>query len=397
MLSWTIIWVMIIFQPVFEQSVSAFKYFDEALSFCCFVLGVMLQVKDGKLKIDKGNFTWLVWFSLFWIYGWLSSLFSGYRSLYISALSSFLSGKFFLLMIGCLCIFRDIKKEQIDYFLGIILRPTVIIYGVCVYLIQPVLENEYISVLEVSGKSVFLVSLIIWNWRGRKDMLYIILCMAYLIATGKAKAYGAIFIVIALAFWCNVIKKRVSLEVIATFGVMAAWLVWDKIYEYYIGGVMWGAPRAMLMKWGMVVANDRFPFGTGWGTFGSYYAVKYYSPIYIELGWNSIFDLSKDGGADLFLNDSFWPTIFTETGWIGFIFFGIMLLSIFSQMQKTWKIDKKVYLAGIIAFAYVMITTFESTAFAHSAVLQLAIVWAMTLNRSTEGGKKSSDARDMLL
>ena len=62
-----------------------------------------------------------------------------------------------------------------------------------------------------------------------------------------------------------------------------------------------------------LIANRSFPLGTGWGTFGSYYAAECYYPIYLLLGWNDRKYVSA------YYKDSYWPMVFCENGWIGFV------------------------------------------------------------------------------
>lgn len=65
-------------------------------------------------------------------------------------------------------------------------------------------------------------------------------------------------------------------------GVGAVCLIivaWKKIYYYYFIGASLFA-RSVMMQTGVKIANYYFPFGTEWGTFGSYYSEKYYSPVF---------------------------------------------------------------------------------------------------------------------
>lgn len=76
--------------------------------------------------------------------------------------------------------------------------------------------------------------------------------------------------------------------------------------------------RGALYGTAPVVATDFFPFGTGWGTFGSSPSRDiFYSPVYVAYGINNVWGGSPTHGV--FLIDTFWPKIIAEQGWIGFV------------------------------------------------------------------------------
>lgn len=78
-----------------------------------------------------------------------------------------------------------------------------------------------------------------------------------------------------------------------------------------------GVARIRLYIDGFGIAIDRFPFGAGFGRFGSATARAYYSPEYEGLGYRSVWGLGADSENGKFLTDTFWPSVFGEAGFIG--------------------------------------------------------------------------------
>ncbi|MBY4207234.1 hypothetical protein HQO44_12240 [Rhodococcus fascians] len=78
-----------------------------------------------------------------------------------------------------------------------------------------------------------------------------------------------------------------------------------------------GVARIRLYIDGFGIAIDRFPFGSGFGRFGSATARAYYSPEYEGLGYRNVWGLGADTENGRFLTDTFWPSVFGEAGFVG--------------------------------------------------------------------------------
>lgn len=63
------------------------------------------------------------------------------------------------------------------------------------------------------------------------------------------------------------------------------------------------SPRLILFKDGIKLMMEHFPFGTGFGSFGSSIAANYYSPIYERLGYQNNYGMSSEYSG--FLTDCF--------------------------------------------------------------------------------------------
>jgi hypothetical protein len=104
-------------------------------------------------------------------------------------------------------------------------------------------------------------------------------------------------------------------------------------YHDYIGK---GTPeaRTVLTLDSFAVAADHFPFGAGFGRFGSAVAQSNYSPEYVARGYPDIWGLGRTGEEGRFLTDTEWPAIIGETGFFGAIAFAMGLAGIFRAGRR---------------------------------------------------------------
>lgn len=83
------------------------------------------------------------------------------------------------------------------------------------------------------------------------------------------------------------------------------------------------AARAALTYTSFQVAKDHFPTGSGFATFGTHFSGVHYSPLYKKYGISKVYGLTKKDHS--FINDTQWPPILAETGFVGLIVFILLL------------------------------------------------------------------------
>ena len=149
--------------------------------------------------------------ALYNILGWMSSFEVGYTNIKVAIFSFFLANKFFISMIGIALIFIYSNLFDIIVCITNIIRPTLIAVGAWQILAHIISGIYEFNILELCAKTVFLISLIIMSWRGRRDYVYIVLGCLILLSTQKGKAYGAVFIILAVLIW--VIELLLRIEV----------------------------------------------------------------------------------------------------------------------------------------------------------------------------------------
>lgn len=358
----TIIAMLMIYQPVLEQIYQRAKWLDELAALFILLFGFVINKFKGKLTREECGI--LAGLFIYNIFGCISSFVHEYQNLTISLSAWYLANKFFMIMIGVyLCVIQSGKtiyislKKSSRVMLLSILFWQVIGGGIGL----PVFD-----VLSLIARVVAILGVILWDWRGRRDIVFFVISLLLFLSTRKAKAVGAIIVFIGVYLVVEVFQKRIQLSQIIIIGSVCIIALWKKIYYYYIYGAKVNYPRPALLYQGALLAKQYFPLGTGWGTFGSHFANVCYSPVYHIIGWNNMRDFSGEY-AVAFLTDVYWPGVYCETGWFGLIGLLVTLATIYSYIQKVYHHDKKMYMAGMFFLGYMMITTIESTAFSHPA------------------------------
>ncbi|EHN58193.1 hypothetical protein [Oenococcus kitaharae] len=95
------------------------------------------------------------------------------------------------------------------------------------------------------------------------------------------------------------------------------------------------SPRQVLMTGSIDLFRQYFPFGAGFATFGSPMAAQNYSPIYMNLGYNTLYGMGL-GGDKSFLSDNFFAELIGQFGFIGILIF----LALAINVVKTFRISQ---------------------------------------------------------
>lgn len=187
----------------------------------------------------------------------------------------------------------------------------------------------------------------------------ILLGLLVMCLTLRSKAMGFSAAVAIILLTMN--KGRIT-PVQLLLGLFFAVLVANgQFSNYYESGE---SARSLLTEGGFAVAQDYFPLGSGFATFGS--AVTgtegNYSPLYYRFGYNNVWGLAP--GYTFFISDTFWPTVVAQLGYVGAICYigavGITLKLIYDRYKKYGR-DATII---IVLFYLVICTTATSAIFA---------------------------------
>lgn len=140
------------------------------------------------------------------------------------------------------------------------------------------------------------------------------------------------------------------------------------------------AARTMLYLTGWDIGAKHFPLGAGFGRFGGYVSQLRYSPIYDEYGLSTTYGLSPE--APYYIQDTYWPHILGESGWLGITLVAGMLVLLWRSAMQVWAREADPWLRALAfgaAMALVEVVlesaaapVFEGTLFAYVTALPLA-------------------------
>ena len=151
----------------------------------------------------------------------------------------------------------------------------------------------------------------------------VLLVLAGMLAP-KFKFIGEVVCFLAMLFY---VKERLNFKsaktavYVAILMTIVLVVTWEKFDKYYFSG--WEneeLARPESYKAALKILVDYFPLGPGMGTFGTWGAREYYSPLYYEYNLNHVWGLNPE--SPMFVADAFYPTL-PQYGIIGVILFCI--------------------------------------------------------------------------
>ena len=92
--------------------------------------------------------------------------------------------------------------------------------------------------------------------------------------------------------------------------------------------------RSLMTVGAVHVAAREFPFGAGFGRFGSSTAAANYSPEYAPLGFPGYIGMAPPPNGQ-FLTDTSWPAVLGEAGWLGLLLFTAGLVHLLVTLWRT--------------------------------------------------------------
>ena len=385
---WIILFGIFIFHGVLEDALPFVNVFDEAVALLCFPLAAYDYYKNRKkepTRLAKSKRLELALLSAFLLCGLMGNLLYRFQPTWIVAVSAVLAAKFFMILLsaGYLQKYLGIELEEQEAAVQVLSLLWFAYYALSLLLPRIFIQPE---AWDICAKSSLLFALLVFC-RRRRVWLYrvcLLLMLIMLALSGKEKAYGAI-IIFALLYYLIVHKKvQTKIRYILYMAVPIALLAWNKIYYYYIEGSGRFA-KSIMTSASLKIAKDYFPIGTGFGTFGSTYAARNYSPVYYLYGIADNPELGESSRQ--YLTDLFWPILLGETGILGTLFYCALILLLFIQIQRVYYYNPRKYFLLIYMFVFMLITTFSEAGFMQPMVMVFAFIMGVVLEEY-EGKRK---------
>lgn len=386
---WSILLGFFVFHGVLEDTVPVLSFFDEGIGLLCIPFAVYDYWKNrGKNhRFLPGSRHWeFILLILFLLTGMVGSVIYRFQPAWIVAVSAVLSTKFFLILLtaGYLQKYMPIDLRMQELIVEIISLLWFAYYGIALLFADSLVIPE---AWDICAKSTLLFALLIFCEHKRKwlyrSCLFLMILM--LILSGKEKSYGAILIFVILYYLIVHRKVQTKLRYILYMAVPVVLLAWNKIYFYYVEGHGHYA-KSIMTSTALRIAKDYFPIGTGFGTFGSTYAAKYYSPVYHIYGIAENPELGEQ--TRMYLTDVFWPILLGENGILGTLLYCGLILTLFIRIQRVFYYEKTKYFLLIYMLVFMMMTTFSEAGFMQPMVMVYAFVMGILLEEYEEKKKQ---------
>lgn len=215
-----------------------------------------------------------------------------------------------------------------------------------------------------------------------------IACLALMLLAGQQQETLAFIIALALVWACMQSQPNLGRIALLGFGIIfLATCVVAALGTEQLAKLTseWGltpgvnriiSARPVFYSDGIHLANGSFPLGIGLGKFGSIGAQIYDRSIYTSLGYNSFWWYR----LDQFLLDTYWPNIFSETGWIGATFLLLTLLTLLVFSFRCWwtesnTLHKNVWGMACIGQLLALMTSLTAPVYGDPGLCAWLLVW----------------------
>ena len=381
----------LIFNEVLVKIISVFQYEDELIAVAALPLFVLRMFSRRKVRDPHGTMPYVVGFLLCSLLG---SLYFQYQPFLSAVLPDvLLCSKFWLCIYTAKELFRDfdLQKHGKRVFFHVKLITwlfLVLMFLDLIFDLFPAFDTRYgfESNMLFFGHPISLISscmVLILICLAVKDSVrncffYIGLLSVIMCTTLRSKAAAGAITVLLLYFIIIIRKRKLTFKTFFLLAPIVVLVGWSQI-EYYFFELGAESARYQLLVNSFRIANDHFPFGAGFGTYGSHYSSEFYSPIYYKYGLNLVWGLSEHFGN--FICDSFWPMILGQSGYIGTVFYIGAISVLCKKLGKLRTHNRFYYVSGLTAMAYMVIDSMTSTAFVHPLAMPIAMWIGILLAR----------------
>ena len=381
--------IVLLFQSSLQKVSPLFSYSDETAVLCLGLYSILHRIDQKRAPLKTGI---LVLSGIFVGIGLLGNLFSRVPdNIFPIAVDLFTCIKYPLVIVfGC-----DVlkSKRKLTDCLVVIGKALLLVMAAAFFASQIIdmgmtgdIRMGMASFCFVFPHQTFLVwfsaSLLFMFIATEQSVFWIGLDLFLMATTLRAKALGFIVVTVVLLL-ANRRGKGALLTAAVIASVLAVGVSARQLAYYYSSD---GFARTEMTRACMRIAEDYYPFGSGFATFGSNITSTedYYSVLYERYGLSEIWGLTR--GHASFVSDTFWPTVVGQFGWVGLICYVLLIIVANIYLFKN-ATNRRRTLLVLLGFAFFIISsTSESAFFNPSAViLTMGEILGLTYVGSTAG------------
>lgn len=383
--------IFILFIFAFERAIVTyapfFGFIDEAFSIICF--GIVF-VKLLLNKINKTDKLCLLLLCIVLIIGLISnansSLISSFTGIITDILSIF---KVFIVFI----LFNNSKLDNEDIIRksAFISRIIVVIMMIC-WLISLIFN---IGMMDTSIRFGMQSYKFVFNNAGNFSKFFYFLVPLLLVDLKfKDTKYKRFIFFMSLIIWCLTLRTRAFVFVLTTLtsfilffvmkikkfnvlylipiGLIILLISYEQIEFYFANDTQ---ARSLLLKYSFVTMKNYFPFGSGFGTYGSDVAIQYYSPLYVDYGFMNVWGMGLEHTS--FLNDNYWPMIIGQFGLFGLICIILVIYLITKETLINSKKDRYYLVSSLLISFFLLMSSIASKSYSEYSSICIFMLLAI--------------------
>lgn len=388
--------IFFVFQDLFQTTLPPLKYMDELFAAALFpMLILVLFRKNLHYQITKRSLLMIFLIIALWFTGYYGFVRNRYQPLGSTLRDSVACVKYFM-SIGTSCLIfidSDLKKMQklLWKCLGGV---TLCLFVLCIadlglhifpgghrYGLRTV-RLFYTSFSQLATMCLFLCVIYLRLFEFYRDRILPWLCMLFFVIAWTMRIKAFMGVICVLFAYIRICRMRRSIGPLAwsLMGVSGI-AIGIRQFRYYFETVE--SARKLLTKESIIIARDYFPFGTGWGTFGSAFSGNPYSPVYRMYNLDDVWGLTRDYYA--FVSDTFWPMILAQCGFVGAVLYVLILVLLALEVFSLGRKNAYAMASGLVSLLYLVIASTSESAFVNT----YAVPYAFWLGVLFAGNRKS--------
>ena len=357
----------LVFQKAMQRVISsgilfqAVTYLDEVTEIVAIIIIIRALAKK-QLKLSKYEVAIGVAFTIYFAFCTVSTIVNSYMGIFTSMLDAFVCLKFMVFYFAGKSLIASkaltLKKtydilnvpcKQVSVILlilaihDLILPPFFAKYDYRFFTNSLMLGFQHPAYLAIVCLTVICVLALNMRY-DQSNLKYIFMMSVVTILTFRSKEMTAVLIILLL------------------------YIMFVKYFTVHDYTPM----RLKLIQDGVKIANQHFPFGSGFATFGTTVSYEYNSPFYQSLGYYSKLYIDQQVVAD-----AFWHGIFAESGWLGTAAFIVAVLLMAVDSVSKAKAHPYAGWCMLSVMLYSFIASVASTSFFNPAIALMFIIYGI--------------------
>lgn len=204
----------------------------------------------------------------------------------------------------------------------------------------------------------------------KRPYVYVAMLIITVLTTLRIRALGNLILLFAIYYFGIYKQRNFSFRSLLLFIPIIILIGWDQI-KYYFITLGEGSARLQLIQKSIIIANEHFPIGSGFASYGSYFSAVFYSPVYYKYGLNRVFGMSKEFSN--FIGDSFWPMVLGQSGYFGLCFYIFAVIKLIKHISLLKNVQWCFYFSALGCICYLLMDSTAETAFVHPLSMPIAI------------------------
>lgn len=335
------------------------------------LLAIFLSQTILKKVLYVGDYLILGAFSILVLYGFITNELLSYQGMKLAVfdcitLSKFVVAYFF----GRILLKKNAVNQLVVYLQSWVRWITLALFGALllnfVLPLWPTYEMRFGYTIQIlvfshatylTSTAIFCLLFLTFK-RQKYDYIYVCMNAILIILAGRNK--GLIFLgVYIFVLMLQYFKKNTPIWSLMGISFILYLLFQNIISERLFSSET--AARSTLYQNGLLLANRYFPFGAGFGSYGSSASIKGYSGLYGELGFNQLYGFSEE--IKNYLTDSFIAMVLGQFGYLGLFLIGSILVMMFFLVRKNTQYRNFTLLLFVFIFISMITENFISSSY----------------------------------